>query len=265
VTASRPAAGDQPSALIGHTGFVGGSLDRQAKFTDRFRSTDIHTMAGRHYALVACAGAPGVKWRANREPQTDRAAIDRLLSVLDTVTADRVLLISTVDVYPEPRGVDEATPIDPDGGHPYGRHRLELERRLADRFDTLILRLPGLFGAGLRKNVIHDLLTGNPLDQVNPSSTFQFYDLSRLWADIEIATAASLRLVNLATEPVSVADVAERGFSRRFENPAAPPSVHYDMWTRYAGLWQAAGHYLVDREATLTAIAGFVRETRGSA
>jgi nucleoside-diphosphate-sugar epimerase len=204
-----------------------------------------------------------VKWRANREPDADQAAIARLVAVLETVRAERMILISTVDVYPDPRGVDEDTPIPPDAGHPYGRHRLWLEQRVAARFPTLTIRLPGLFGEGLRKNIIHDFLTGNAVDQVHPASRFQFYDLSSLWQDIMVAAEAGLSLVNFATEPVSVAEVAEQGFGRSFVNPGAPPPVQYDMLTRHASVWHREGKYLRDRAEVLAGIAAFVASRRG--
>lgn len=250
------------TALIGHTGFVGGNLDRQFAFAHRYNSRNIEEMAGRHFELVVCAAAPGVKWRANREPEADRAAIERLTAVLGTVTTGQMVLISTVDVYPEPRDVDEATEIPATAGQPYGRHRLWLEQFASRRFDTLVVRLPGLFGPGLRKNVIFDLLTGNALDQVNPASTFQFLDLDLLWRDIEVARRAGLRLVNLATEPVSVADVARHGFGLSFENPTAPDPVHYDMHTRHAALWGRTGPYLMDHRTVLDRIARFVARQR---
>ncbi len=253
---------DGPTALLGHTGFVGSNLAAQREFTHRFNSRNIAEMAGRHFALVACAAAPGVKWRANREPEADRAAIDRLVAVLETVTADRVVLISTVDVYPLPRGVDEATEIAADGGHPYGRHRLALERFARDRFDTLVVRLPGLFGPGLRKNVIYDLLTDHALDQINPASTFQFYDLERLWADVAVAAAEGLPLVNFATEPVEVAAIAERAFGRSLP-PRDGPAAHYDMRTRHAGCWGRSGPYLASQAEVLEGIARFVARERG--
>src|SRR5690606_33433791 len=105
-------------------------------------------------------------------------------------------------------------------------------------------------------------LTGNALDQVNPDSTFQFYDLNRLWSDVGVARAAGLSLVNIATEPVSVADVARAGFGRAFVNPDAPPAVHYDMRTRHAAAWGSGGPYLVPREGVLSGIADFVATSR---
>ena len=59
------------SALIGYTGFVGGNLLRQFAFTDLYNSTNIETIAGRAYDLIVCAGAPGVMWKANKEPALD--------------------------------------------------------------------------------------------------------------------------------------------------------------------------------------------------
>lgn len=246
------------SALIGYTGFVGANLDTQATFSDRFRSLDIDRMRGARYDVIVCAGAPGVKWKANQDPARDQHAIQLLTDVLATVRADRAVLISTVDVYPEPREVDEGTAIDPGAGHPYGQHRLALERFFDERFDTVSIRLPGLFGAGLKKNVIFDFLHDNDVAQINPESTFQFYDLRRLWGDVELAADARLRLVNFATEPVSVAEVATHGFGFQFTNPTAPAPVRYNMQTGHAGVWGRSSPYLMNRVDVLADIASFV-------
>ncbi len=200
------------SALIGHSGFVGSNLKLQTSFGDLYRSTNIEEIAGRRYELAVCAGAPAEKWRANREPEADRASVERLLAAVEQAEIAHLVLISTVDVYPEPVGVDEYTPIDPTAGHAYGRHRLLIERRLSARFETTILRLPGLFGPGLKKNVIYDFLHDNAVNRIPADGEFQFYPLMRLWADIDRARASGLQLVNFATEPVSVHEVAREAF-----------------------------------------------------
>jgi nucleoside-diphosphate-sugar epimerase len=175
------------------------------------------------------------------------------------VDARRVVLISTVDVYPAPVAVDEDTALAPDAGQPYGRHRLALERTVRARFpETTVLRLPGLFGPGIKKNVIFDLLHGLPVDALAPESTHQYYDLARIGRDVETALAAALPLVNLATEPVRVADIAAAGFGLTLPPQPARTAVHYDMRTRHAATIGGRGHYLEDRAAVLAGIRAFV-------
>jgi nucleoside-diphosphate-sugar epimerase len=250
------------SALIGSTGFVGGNLLRQTRFDDGYHSTDIDTIRGRSYDLVVCAGAPAEKWKANQEPERDRANIARLMDCLAHVEAEHVVLISTVDVYATPAGVDEDTPIDAGALTAYGRHRYELEQMVRSRFDTTCLRLPGLFGPGLKKNIIYDLLHNNALDAVCADSVYQFYDLDRLWRDVGTARGHRLGVANLATEPVSVREVAREGFGIAFENPSQKNAARYDMRTRHDRLFGGGGGYIAARAAVLAAIAAFVAAER---
>src|SRR5688572_27445089 len=220
----RSSAPPMRSALIGHTGFVGGNLLSQSRFDDLYNSTNIETIAGRQYDLVVCAGAPAEKWKANADPEGDRERLRRLSVPLSAARIDELILISTVDVYPVPRDATEDTPIDPAAGGAYGRNRLELERECTATFPTRVVRLPGLFGRGLKKNIIFDLLHDNRVDQIHADSVFQFYSLDRLWEDVETARRNDLRLVNFMTEPVSVREVAREGFGMAFDNtpPTAP-------------------------------------------
>ena len=171
------------SALIGHTGFVGTNLRAAVPFDVLVNSTNVEELRGRSFDLIVCAGVRAEKWKANQNPDADRAGIRALTDALEGVTAKRFVLISTVDVYPNPIAVDEATPIDPAQTSAYGRHRLELELFARARFETLVVRLPGLFGPGLRKNVVFDLLHGNQVEKIHPGGVYQYYNLDRLWAD----------------------------------------------------------------------------------
>ena len=246
-------------ALIGHTGFVGGNLRAQAEFTDFYNSSNIDSIAGRDFELVVCAGAPAAKWIANREPDRDRAALQRLIDPLGRVRARRFVLVSTVDVFPRPIEVDESSSIDQAECHAYGRHRLELEDFVRSRFqERLVARLPGLFGPGLKKNVVYDLLNDNELEKIHQDGSFQFYDLRHLWSDLERARAASLELVHFATEPVSVREVSEVAFGFRFENDLPPPAPRYDFRTLHAAAWGRAGPYLYDRRSVLEDLRSFV-------
>jgi hypothetical protein len=222
-----------PNALIGWSGLVGGTLLRQTQFDDVYRSSDIDAIRGRRYDLVVCAGMPAAKWRANRDPDADRATLDRLWGALREVDAARCVVVSTVDVFGDPRGVDESTPVRSEAATPYGRHRYELEQRAGDRFETTVVRLPALFGEGLRKNVVYDLLHGNMLDSICPRSVFQFYPLDRLWGDIARALAGGLRLVHLTVEGTPVGDVARLAFGMELADRPELAAVEYDLRTRF--------------------------------
>jgi nucleoside-diphosphate-sugar epimerase len=254
------------TALIGHTGFVGRTLLRQTAFDEVYNSTNITAIRGRSYELIVCAGAPAAKWKANQEPKADLANLESLMSSLSEVAAERFVLISTVDVYPTPRAVDEASPVDAAQAEPYGRHRFQLEEFARRRFpQASVVRLPGLFGAGLKKNFVYDLLYGNCLHLTHAESVFQFYDLSRLWADLQVVMRRSLPLVNFAVEPVRARDVAERCFGISFDNITERPPASYDLRTCFAHFFGGEGKYFYSAQETFARIKRFAEAERKAA
>lgn len=248
------------NALIGYTGFVGSTLMDQADFTALYRSTNIDAIRGKTFDTLVCAGAPGVKWKANASPEEDKAAIDKLIDCLGHVHCRRLVLISTVDVFVNPVGVDEETTVDTATLNAYGLHRRMLEEFVAARFDNaLTVRLPGLVGAGLRKNVIFDLRHGNNVSKIDPRGVFQFYPMDRLWQDIGTATDAGLHLVHLTAEPVSVADIAFDGFGLRLPPVSGSEPARYDFRTRHAAVFGANGPYQYSKADTLAAVRAYAR------
>lgn len=247
-------------ALIGHTGFVGSSLDSD-RFTARFNSNTITNAAGSRFGEVVCAGVQAVKWWANKHPEDDWAGIVKLLDVLKSVEADRFVLISTVDVYKDPNGCDEDAPLDLDGHHAYGTHRRWVEEFVLDKYQdrAVIVRLPGLFGPRLKKNLIFDLMEGRDVSGFNPESTFQFYDITRLASDLDVIEQCRLALVNLAVEPVRVADVSAVIGSDPAFSPGVP-IVSYDMQSRHAGCWGRSGRYITDSTDSLQRIAHLAQD-----
>lgn len=150
-------------ALIGHTGFVGRHLSEQHQFDVHYNSKNSDEMLGQEFDLLVCSGIRAEKWLANRQPEKDWAGIEGLLEKLKKVSAKQVVLISTIDVYPTPVEVDEDSLIDPETCHVYGKHRLLAEQAFEQQFDNLlIIRLPALFGRGLKKNFIYDLIHVEP-------------------------------------------------------------------------------------------------------
>jgi len=248
------------NALIGYSGFVGSTLLKQTEFEGLYRSTNIAEIAGQAFDTVVCAGAPAQKWIANRDPAADRKKIEELIAHLKTVACKTFILISTVDVFKSAIEVDEDTEIDEEGLHAYGFNRRLLEKFVEDYFPShLIVRLPGLVGPGLRKNVIFDFLNDNNLQAIDSRGVFQFYPMVNLWHDIQVALRAGLKLVHLTAEAVSVADVALQGFGKLFEQSQANPPGRYDMRTRHAALYGASGVYQYSGRETMLAIRAYAQ------
>ncbi len=163
------------TGLVGHTGFVGGALLRQTAFTHCYNSANIAAIDGAAFDTLVCAAAPGSMIEANRAPERDKAQIDALIAHLERVTAERFVLISSIAVLADfAGGADECTcAFQQDLA--YGRHRRTLEAFVESRFpQSLIVRLPALFGVGLRKNFLFDLL--NPVPSMLPADRLAALD-----------------------------------------------------------------------------------------
>lgn len=254
-------------ALIGHTGFVGGTLLRQHGFGACFNTGNIEAITGQSFDTLVFAGAQGKKWWANQNPAADRQGIQRALDALRGVQARRVVLISTIDVVPPVAGADEAFDCAALPTHAYGANRLWLEEEIRARFaQAIVVRLPGLFGTDLRKNVIYDLLHDNMVDRIDPAARFQFYDLSALWADILRAEVAGLRLIHLVTEPVQTGAIVARFFPNAVVGTPPPGgSPAYDFRTRHAAVFGGADGYIQDSAEVMRRLARFVAAQRAPA
>jgi hypothetical protein len=307
--------------LIGHTGFVGQTLARQQEFSAQFNSSSIHKASDQSFDRIVCAAAPGSMFEANRFPDRDHLAIDGLIRDLSMIQAKQIVLISTIAVLDRFDGQALETTTDFQATLAYGLNRRRLEQFCQSHFNScLIVRLPALFGPGLRKNFIFDLMNPVPsllaapryealravlpqplkaiahytddpalglfvLDRAalnasalrpdldrfvletgfsaiaftNPESSFQFYDMTRLWSDIRVALDANLSIIHLAPEPVLARDVHQRLTGRTM--PASEARVHNeDMRSGHAGLWGKSGPYLMPSADSLSGLARFHAE-----
>ena len=149
-------------ALIGCTGFVGSNLKKQFQFDDLFNSVNIQEITGRNYDLVICAGIQGSMWLANHDPVADLKSITNLLDVITTIKTKQFVLISTIAIYKTPINVFEDN-FTPENHLSYGKNRFDAEIFVRNEFaNHLIVRLPNLFGKGIKKNFIYDLLNRAP-------------------------------------------------------------------------------------------------------
>lgn len=242
--------------LIGHTGFVGGSLLTQANFDGLFSRSNIAESKDSFSDLLVCSAAPAQKWWANANPQEDLDNIHNLVKSLESMRAKKAVLVSTVDVFDIPSGVDEDSTPNPSDRNAYGSNRRYLEMEFRRVFqDTLIVRLPGLVGPGLKKNALFDLKNNNQIAKLNADSVFQFYPMDNLWEDLCLALDTDTEVLHLTSEPVELGEVARSIFGT--ELTRLPSPVRYDFQTKLASLWGKSARYQYSAEQALSAIRGY--------
>lgn len=145
-------------ALVGYTGFVGSNLALSTSFDARYNSKNITQGYGSKPELLLYAGVPAAKYLANKAPEEDLAVIRQAEENIAQIAPQKLVLISTIDVFPQSVGVDENT-IPAEHREAYGKNRRELELWTREHYpDALIVRLPALFGQNLKKNFIYDIL-----------------------------------------------------------------------------------------------------------
>lgn len=247
------------SALIGYSGFVGGNINSQQKFKDLYNSKNISDIRGKKYQLIVSAATPSLFWKANLEPEDDWKNIQDLIANLKEVTAKHFVLISTIFVYPNPFQVDEDSLIDSKKLTPYGLHRYRLEQFVIKNFPNhTIVRLPNVFGDGIKKNFIYDLIHNNRLDLTHKDSRMQWYDLKNIWKDISVAIDNNIRIVNFSVEPLKAEKIAKYCLNMQFGTITQKPALNHQMYSKYAHLWGSRSKYLYSAKKTLTELKCFI-------
>jgi len=254
----------QRTALIGHTGFVGSHVAARHDFDDLYNTSNIDQIAGREYDLVVSAAGRADSHRINEAADEDRGELEAYADILESARIGKLVHVSTVCVYDDTDRCDEGTVSPAENLTPYGLNRRDLETRLMKSFETLSLRLPQLFGNGIKKGLIYDLVNDHRVEFIRPDGVFQYYDLTRLWDDIGSALDAGLSTVNLATPPVEHRQLARIVFGvdldQTFSGDPEPPfSAMYtrNMITRHADAFGASGDYLTSSVDVMNAIRSF--------
>lgn len=151
--------------LVGSTGFVGSNLRMSHDFDGLCHSTDIADYYGAKPELCIYAGVPAAMYLANTNPSADLEIIKQARKNIRKINPKKLILVSTIAVYSNLSGVDENTVMDEIGLPAYGRNRLKLENWAREDYaDVVIIRLPALYGEGLKKNFLYDLHTIIPFE-----------------------------------------------------------------------------------------------------
>lgn len=315
-------------ALVGYTGFVGSNLYARARNRIKgvYNSQNVEKAYGLEPEVLIYAGVRAEKYLANSAPERDLEMILEAEKNIKAINPQRLVLISTIDVYQNPVGVDESDSAlsvgkggTGNGIQPYGLNRYYLEAWVRKNYpDALIIRLPALYGFHLKKNFIYDYIhvipymlkkekyqelkalekaddaiqldscyeaAGNgyyrciKLDQnkkellkkkfkkmgftalsfTDSRSTFQFYSLGRLWEDIQIALNEGITLLNIATEPVTAAELYQALTGGVFKNELKGVPAKYDFRTTYASKFGGRGGYICSKEEVMADIKMFVK------
>ncbi|CAM9172657.1 unnamed protein product, partial [Sphacelaria rigidula] len=225
-------------ALLGYTGFVGSHLRENLcpSQTEYFNSENIKDIVGKEFRCVYSACAPAVKWRGNANPDQDAVEIDTLKNILVSLKCDTFFHISTIDIH-SPEVLDQVEDEVVPATATYGKNRYFLEVFLRQHFGDklVIVRLPALFGVGLKKNYLHDLMNKNNLENVNINFSFQWYSLSWLWEDIRVAQEDGRKTVNLYTESIETNDIVNTLFPDLASSLTVGTRVFYSQSSKYGG------------------------------
>lgn len=301
-------------ALVGYTGFVGSNIHAAGDFDAVYNSKNITDAYGTNPDLLVYAGLRAEKYLANNDPEKDRELIYQAEENIAKINPKSLVLISTIDVFKIPKGVDENTEINTENLHAYGYNRYQFELWVREKYpDALIIRLPGLFGKNIKKNFIYDYINFIPfmlkenkfcelaeqdpdlknyyisqdngfykvnisdadkemlkekfkrigfsaLNFTDSRSVYQFYNLERLWDDMQIALENGIKLWHPATEPVSVGEVYKYLTGKEFNNELGGEPADYDYHTIHDFLFGGKSGYICDKSHVMEDIKKFVEE-----
>lgn len=254
------------NAIFGYTGLVGSYLTKFYKCENFYNSSNITESVNKNFNIIFISCIPAVKWLANKEPEHDYKTIENIENIFKTITANRVILISTIDVYDNIKNKsNEDTIIDINKNHTYGRNRYLFEQFIKSNFNNVfIFRLPALFGRGLKKNLIYDLLNQNNLNNINPNTYFQWYDLEWLKNDIDLCIDNNIYECNLFTEPLKTQKILEM-FPEYNLDPCDDHIFGYDVTTKF---WKyfpdGYNGYIRDKEIVYNNLKKFILSRRSN-
>ena len=103
-----------------------------------------------------------------------------------------------------------------------------------------------------------NMLGFSALNFTDSRSVYQFYNLSRLWSDIETALGNGIKLWHPATEPVSAGEVYKFLTGKEFNNQLEGQPAFYDYHTIYDNLFGGRDGYICDKERVMNEIKEFV-------
>jgi hypothetical protein len=245
--------------LFGGTGLVGSALQQQTQFdftysSNNFRQISSDSLSIDH--LVLCC-LPATKWKINQDPLKDLENIFAIIDELSNVYAERITLISTIDIYGHQCSFMDETTIPPLGSPSYGSNRLLFEELAQLRLwygSLQIIRLPALFHPLIKKNILFDLIHDHQVEKINLNSCYQWYPLQRLWQDLEQCPHNGP--TNLFPAPIETEAILQAFFPEaQCQHGERVEYNHFTMRTE-------SGYWPPSQSDNFALIGDFINETR---
>ena len=250
------------TALIWYTGFVWSNILKQNTFTDLYNSKNISDIKWKEYDLIVCAWVKAVKWWANQNPDNDLEWIKLLINNLKKVKTTKIILISTIDVYPEPIEVNEDFDfinLNKTNHHSYWLNRIFLETFIKNTFSNYsIIRLPWLFWEWLKKNIIYDLLNNNMLWNIIPNFNIQYYYLWNIWNDIKKVISNDLKIVNFNSEPILSSKIKDTFFPLKKIWKDIEKWLLYNYKTKFDFIFWWKNWYMYSKKQIMNQLESFI-------
>lgn len=91
---------------------------------------------------------------------------------------------------------------------------------------------------------------------------FQYYNLSYLWKHLSIALKNRITKLNIATEPISISELAWHVNKLDFKNEITENPPHYDFKTKHFELFGGKNGYILDKIFLLEDIKQFIQKNQ---
>lgn len=194
--------------IIGSNGFVGSNVLEALKNEDivLIDRSNIDLCSSYDYrTLFICAGEAR-KWFVNSNVKDATKNVVDLYTSISRYRASQVIYFSSIDVYNKDLTINDGYSTEP-----YGVTKLVLEELISKTFaNCVIVRLGALFGKGLKKNFLFDLLNERHewIEKQSSLSGFQYFNMGQIklvWENVE--KIQGLHIVDAFSEVVYNRDI----------------------------------------------------------
>ena len=189
-------------ALIGASGFVGSALKKAINEQGEYEIISVTRKNYENYKnekfdLVIHSAMPSKRWWALNNPLEDfKASVGLTADIVYNWDYDKLVIISSVSARVQ-------------RDHPYGRHKHLAELLALDANpNNLVFRLGGLYGEGLDKGVIFDMINGNQVFMTKDSA-FNYIDTYKA-SELIVKRLDRTGIVDIgARDIITIGEIAE--------------------------------------------------------